>query len=63
MVNELIAELKARGELDNTLVIVSGDHGMPGMPRESVAACSWVLSPFPEASTPIMRTRGKRRNG
>lgn len=33
MVNELIQELKARGELDNTLVIVSGDHGMPGMPR------------------------------
>ena len=33
MVNELIEDLKARGELDNTLVIVSGDHGMPGMPR------------------------------
>ena len=33
MVNELIGELKARGELDNTLIIVSGDHGMPGMPR------------------------------
>ncbi|MBC8325097.1 MAG: sulfatase-like hydrolase/transferase [Verrucomicrobia subdivision 3 bacterium] len=33
MVHELIAELKARGEFDNTLVIVSGDHGMPGMPR------------------------------
>ena len=33
MVNELIEELEARGELDNTLIIVSGDHGMPGMPR------------------------------
>jgi N-sulfoglucosamine sulfohydrolase len=33
MVNELFEELKARGELDNTLIIVSGDHGMPGMPR------------------------------
>lgn len=33
MVHELIRELKARGELDDTLVIVSGDHGMPGMPR------------------------------
>jgi N-sulfoglucosamine sulfohydrolase len=33
MVNELMEELKARGELDNTLVIVSGDHGMPGVPR------------------------------
>ena len=33
MVNELIEELKTRGDLDNTLVIVSGDHGMPGMPR------------------------------
>ena len=33
MVNELIEELRERGELDNTLIIVSGDHGMPGMPR------------------------------
>lgn len=33
MVHELIEELKARGELENTLIIVSGDHGMPGMPR------------------------------
>ena len=33
MVSELIEELKARGELENTLIIVSGDHGMPGMPR------------------------------
>lgn len=29
----LLAELEASGELDNTLVIVSGDHGVPGMPR------------------------------
>lgn len=33
MMSELIEELKARGELNNTLIIVSGDHGMPGMPR------------------------------
>ncbi|MEW4486655.1 sulfatase [Thalassoglobus sp. JC818] len=33
MINELIEELRSRGELDNTLVIISGDHGMPGMPR------------------------------
>ena len=33
MVNELVQELKARGKYDNTLIIVSGDHGMPGMPR------------------------------
>ena len=33
MLKELIEELKERGELDNTLIIVSGDHGMPGMPR------------------------------
>ena len=33
MLKELMAELKARGELDNTLIIVAGDHGMPGMPR------------------------------
>ena len=33
MVNEFVEELKERGLLDNTLIIVSGDHGMPGMPR------------------------------
>jgi uncharacterized sulfatase len=33
MINELLEELKARGKLDNTLIMVSGDHGMPGMPR------------------------------
>ena len=26
-------ELESRGELDHTLVVVSGDHGIPGMPR------------------------------
>jgi N-sulfoglucosamine sulfohydrolase len=29
----LIEELEKRGELDNTLVVVSGDHGIPGFPR------------------------------
>ena len=29
----LVAELEARGQLERTLVIVSGDHGMPGVPR------------------------------
>lgn len=29
----LLAELEARALLDNTLVIVSGDHGAPGFPR------------------------------
>ena len=29
----LIDELEAMGELDNTLVVVSGDHGIPGFPR------------------------------
>jgi uncharacterized sulfatase len=29
----LIEELEAAGELDNTLLVVSGDHGIPGMPR------------------------------
>ena len=33
MLKELIEELEERGELENTLIIVSGDHGMPGMPR------------------------------
>jgi N-sulfoglucosamine sulfohydrolase len=30
---EIIAELEERGELDNTLVCISGDHGIPGFPR------------------------------
>lgn len=29
----LIEELKAMGEYDNTLVVISGDHGAPGFPR------------------------------
>ena len=29
----LLDELAAAGELDNTLLVVSGDHGIPGMPR------------------------------
>jgi uncharacterized sulfatase len=28
----LLQELEATGEMENTLVIVSGDHGIPGMP-------------------------------
>jgi arylsulfatase A-like enzyme len=29
----ILARLEAIGELDNTLVVVSGDHGIPGFPR------------------------------
>jgi len=29
----LLTELEEIGELDNTIVIVSGDHGIPGIPR------------------------------
>ena len=29
----LLAELERIGELENTLFVVSGDHGIPGMPR------------------------------
>jgi len=29
----LLARLKATGELDNTLIVVSGDHGAPGFPH------------------------------
>jgi len=30
---ELIAMLETMGELDNTLICISGDHGIPGYPR------------------------------
>lgn len=30
---ELLAELEERNELENTLIVVTGDHGMPGLPR------------------------------
>jgi len=33
MLGAMLAELEAAGELDNTLVIVSGDNGIPGIPR------------------------------
>jgi len=29
----LLSELEELGELDNTLIVVSGDHGIPGFPR------------------------------
>ena len=29
----LLNRLESSGQLDNTLVVISGDHGMPGMPR------------------------------
>lgn len=29
----ILKELERRGELDNTLIVVSGDHGIPGFPR------------------------------
>ena len=29
----ILEELKKSGELDNTLVVISGDHGAPGFPR------------------------------
>ena len=29
----IIEELTAMGELDNTLIVISGDHGAPGFPR------------------------------
>ena len=29
----LLARLEEKGELNNTLVVVSGDHGIPGFPR------------------------------
>ncbi len=32
-VGEILAELEARGEIENTLVVISGDHGVPGFPR------------------------------
>jgi len=33
MLGMMLAELEAAGQLDNTMVIVSGDHGIPGVPR------------------------------
>ena len=32
-VGVLLEELRRMGELDNTIVVVSGDHGIPGFPR------------------------------
>ncbi len=32
-VGVLLDELEQRGELDRTLVVISGDHGIPGFPR------------------------------
>ncbi|MFT4637041.1 MAG: N-sulfoglucosamine sulfohydrolase [Verrucomicrobiales bacterium] len=33
MLGVLLKELESLGELDNTMIVVSGDHGFPGMPQ------------------------------
>lgn len=33
MLGVILTELETQGELDNTMIIVSGDHGFPGMPQ------------------------------
>jgi arylsulfatase A-like enzyme len=33
VLQRFIAKLQAIGELDNTIIVVSGDHGIPGFPR------------------------------
>lgn len=33
MLGAMLEELESSGELDNTVVILSGDHGIPGIPR------------------------------
>ena len=33
MLGAMLDELKDSGELDNTVVVLSGDHGIPGVPR------------------------------
>lgn len=56
-VGALLADLEARGELDNTLVVVSGDHGIPGFPRAKCnlydIGCEVALvTRWPERITP-----------
>ena len=38
----LVAELKAAGELENTLIVVSGDHGPPGFPHGNAISTTSV---------------------
>lgn len=33
MLGVMLEELESRGELDNTIIILSGEHGIPGVPR------------------------------
>ena len=33
MLGAMLDELEASGELDNTVIVLSGDHGIPGIPR------------------------------
>jgi uncharacterized sulfatase len=45
-----LEKLKAMGELDNTLIVVSGDHGAAGFPRGKCnlhdfgVGVSWMIS-------------------
>ncbi len=33
MLGVMLTELEASGQLDNTIIVLSGDHGIPGVPR------------------------------
>ena len=45
----LLEVLEEAGELERTLLVVSGDHGVPGMPRAKCNLC--------ECDSPLDRSR------
>lgn len=56
----LLARLEEIGELDNTLIVVSGDHGIPGFPRAKCnlydIGCQVALAARLPGSIPAGRT-------
>ena len=62
MLGVMLDELEKAGELNNTLVIVSGDHGIPGVPRGKTN-CYDLATPRAPAGALARRHSGRSMGG
>lgn len=60
MLGAMLAELEAAGELDRTIVILSGDNGIPGIPRGKANCYDLSIRAPLLVRWPTMITAGRR---
>tara|TARA_R110000850_G_scaffold108742_5_gene221251 strand:+ start:978 stop:2522 length:1545 start_codon:yes stop_codon:yes gene_type:complete len=60
MLGVMLDELERQGELDNTIVILSGDHGMPGVPRGKTTCYDFGVKVPLMVRYPAMIEAGRR---